>query len=123
MCSQHCLPLSSRVSLSLKYDNALKKGFKTPIFSDISSVVALVSGAGNGIGQEIALQLAELGCRVACVHKDKATSMVTVDKIKIEGGQESGFVCDIRDKSGVSRTAEQVKELGQVTILVNNAVF
>ena len=60
---------------------------------EVAGEIALVTGAGHGVGREIALQLAALGCRVACVDKDEKMNASTVSAIKEEGGQAWGFVC------------------------------
>ena len=84
--------------------------------------VALVTGAGHGVGREIAIQLASLGCKVACVDKDESMNACTVAMIKEDGGQAWGFVCDVSYKEEVFKMAAKVREeVGEVTILVNNA--
>ena len=81
-----------------------------------------MTGAGHGVGREIALQLAHLGCRVVCIDKSEKMNDTTVTAIKEDGGKAWGFVCDVRYKQEVFKMAEQVKkEVGEVSILVNNA--
>ena len=89
---------------------------------EVAGEVALVTGAGHGVGREIAIQLASLGCKVACVDKDESMNACTVAMIKEDGGQASGFVCDVSYKEEVFKMAAKVREeVGEVTILVNNA--
>ena len=81
-----------------------------------------MTGAGHGVGREIAIQLARLGCKVACVDKDESMNACTVAMIKEDGGQAWGFVCDVSYKEEVFKMAAKVREeVGEVTILVNNA--
>ena len=81
-----------------------------------------MTGAGHGVGREIAIQLASLGCKVACVDKDQSMNACTVAMIKEDGGQAWGFVCDVSYKEEVFKMAAKVREeVGEVTILVNNA--
>ena len=81
-----------------------------------------MTGAGHGVGREIAIQLASLGCKVACVDKDESMNACTVAMIKEDGGQAWGFVCDVSYKEEVFKMAAKVREeVGEVTILVNNA--
>ena len=89
---------------------------------EVAGEVALVTGAGHGVGREIAIQLASLGCKVACVDKDESMNACTVAMIKEDGGQAWGFVCDVSYKEEVFKMAAKVREeVGEVTILVNNA--
>jgi NAD(P)-dependent dehydrogenase (short-subunit alcohol dehydrogenase family) len=82
--------------------------------------VAIVTGAGRGIGQAFAIGLAQAGARVAAVDLAPATD--TVAQIKAAGGQAIAPVCDVTDESAVQAMVEQVRrELGRVDVLVNNA--
>lgn len=79
--------------------------------------VAVVTGAGNGIGAAIATMLAEAGATVAVVDRDAAAAM---DVAKTING--TGYVCDVADEAAVQATADRiVKELGAPRYLVNNA--
>jgi NAD(P)-dependent dehydrogenase (short-subunit alcohol dehydrogenase family) len=84
--------------------------------------VAVVTGAGRGIGQAVARRLAAEGAAV--VVDDVAADAVeqTVELIRGDGGVAAGVVADAADAAGVEQifaTAE--REHGPVTILVNNA--
>jgi NAD(P)-dependent dehydrogenase (short-subunit alcohol dehydrogenase family) len=88
--------------------------------------VAVVTGGGQGIGRGIAGGLAAFGASVAIWERDPdtcAAAAETVGKIAgSAGGSALGIVADVRDgeqvDSALARTAE---ELGEVSILVNNA--
>jgi NAD(P)-dependent dehydrogenase (short-subunit alcohol dehydrogenase family) len=75
--------------------------------------VAVVTGAGQGIGRAIVGRLAKDGHRVAVVDIDGAQAKATAEAI---GGE--AHACDVTDRAGVRRLAE---EIGPVQILVNNA--
>lgn len=84
--------------------------------------VALVTGAGRGIGEEIALTLAELGADVAVndVYEDSATE--TVAEIESLGRRSTAVVGDVSDPGAVETVVEEAEaELGLVRHVVNNA--
>ena len=79
--------------------------------------VAVVTGAGAGIGRGIALAFAEFGARVAIWEKNEATATSAA-------AEAGGLACvtDVRDADQVDAAlAETVEKLGVPTILVNNA--
>ena len=85
--------------------------------------VAIVTGAGRGVGAGIALALGREGARVAVVDLDETTGPATTQRLH-DAGAEAHFVrCDIRDTGQVDAcVAEVVERWGTVDILVNNAV-
>jgi 3-oxoacyl-[acyl-carrier protein] reductase len=88
----------------------------------IKDRVALVTGAGRGIGRQICLTLAEEGVRVAVndVYQDRADAVA--DEIKAAGGQAAGVVADVTDQEAVAAAVKRITdELGSLDILVNNA--
>jgi len=89
---------------------------------DIGGDVVLVTGAGHGIGKELALQMSRLGAIVICVDKNIETNRATASQIRSEGGQSWAYQCDVSDRVAVKEMAQKVrKEVGDVNILVNNA--
>ena len=84
--------------------------------------VALVSGAGRGIGREIALELAKAGCTVICVSRNESSCGSVAEEMRACGGKAESFAFDVSDSGQVKeKCAEILKKYGAVDILVNNA--
>ena len=85
--------------------------------------VALITGAGQGVGRGIALAMAREGAAIAVVDRNAATAAETVGLIEDVGGNAFHRVCDVRHSDEVNAcVASVVETLGTVDILVNNAV-
>lgn len=84
---------------------------------------AIVTGAANGIGREIALALAREGAYVAVNYNGSAgKAEETVRKIREAGGKAEAFRCDVSDFTASEEMVKQIlAKRGQVDILVNNA--
>lgn len=84
---------------------------------------ALVTGGNSGIGESIALALAEAGAKVGVnyvVHPEAAEKIV--QEIQARQGQAAAFLADVSDPNAVGRMFEQLDHAwGGVDILVNNA--
>lgn len=84
--------------------------------------VALVTGAGRGIGRQICLTLAGEGARVAVNDFFLERADKVAQGIREAGGQAIGVAADVTDAESVQRMVQQVvDEFGQLDVLVNNA--
>jgi 3-oxoacyl-[acyl-carrier protein] reductase len=89
---------------------------------DLSSRVALITGASQGIGRACALRLSRLGATVAVVARNREKLDEVVHEIGAAGGRSAAFVMDVSDEEQIKSTFKAVlAELGKVDILVNNA--
>jgi 3-oxoacyl-[acyl-carrier protein] reductase len=88
----------------------------------LANQVAVVTGAGRGIGQAIALKLAGGGADVACVDLKQDFCAATVEKAQALGRKAWGFAANVADAASVDAAVEQIiAATGKVDILVNNA--
>lgn len=84
----------------------------------IDGQVALVTGAGRGIGAEIALQLARAGAELVLVSRTAMELEEVAARITSEGGRAHVRVCDVTDSA---RIRQVVEDLPQLDVVVNNA--
>ncbi|MES2128574.1 MAG: SDR family NAD(P)-dependent oxidoreductase [Pseudomonadota bacterium] len=90
--------------------------------TNLSGRVALVTGAGRGLGGAIALMLARAGARVAICDVDTQALEVTRAHIAATGAACLALDCDVSDSAAVDAMyATIVRDFGTVHILVNNA--
>lgn len=85
--------------------------------------VAIVTGAGRGIGHAIALRLASEGCRVAVVSRTEGNAIRTADEINAQyAGLSTAYAVDVASYSAVKKIVEQIlADFSRIDILVNNA--
>jgi len=84
--------------------------------------VAVVTGAGRGIGAATARMLARAGAQVVLLDRDAAGVTHTAEQIALEGGEALPFTNDITDAFAIERTFDGVaEEWGRLDVLVNNA--
>src|SRR3954467_1664615 len=86
--------------------------------------VAIVTGAGSGIGAATAALLAEAGASVVVGDIDRTGAHATADSICAAGGSAAAFAVDISDESQVaSMVAHTIERFGGVDVLHNNAAL
>ncbi len=90
--------------------------------SQLAGQIAIVTGAGRGIGRAIALKFASEGADVACVSRTSANAEKVAEEVR--GADRRAWACavDVADAEAVTATAEKLlAEAGRIDILVNNA--
>jgi 3-oxoacyl-[acyl-carrier protein] reductase len=85
--------------------------------------VAVVTGAGRGIGHAIAGRLANEGARVACVSRTEANAKKTADEINaMRADAAKYYAVDVGDHAAVQKIGAQIlQDFGKIDILINNA--
>jgi 3-oxoacyl-[acyl-carrier protein] reductase len=96
----------------------------TPLDGPLTGKVALVTGSGRGIGQQIALKLARAGASVVVNDLDADPAAETVEKIEAEGGTATAVVGSVLDPDFPERfVGTAVESYGGLHVVVNNAGF
>ena len=89
---------------------------------DLEGQVAIVTGAGRGIGRAISLRLASEGVSVAVTDIDSSNADNVVAEIESDGGQAVALQVDVTRKEDVNQMVQDtVGKFGSLDILVNNA--
>ena len=90
--------------------------------SQLTNQIAVVTGAGRGIGRAIALKFAHEGADVVVVSRTQENSEKVAAEIRALGRKAWAHAVDVSDTAAVSAAAEKIlAEAGKVDILVNNA--
>src|SRR5712691_688554 len=88
----------------------------------LSDRVAIVTGAGRGIGQAIALACAEMGAHVVCAARTEAQLEETAARARSLGPRALAVRCDVTDAAQLDEVVRRtMAEFGRIDVLVNNA--
>jgi 2-keto-3-deoxy-L-fuconate dehydrogenase len=88
----------------------------------LDNKITLVTGAGSGIGEAIAILFAKAGAFVGVIDRDEAAAQKTAGTIIENGGQSKAIHLDVTDEEGCIEISESVQEeFGHIDVLVNNA--
>jgi NAD(P)-dependent dehydrogenase (short-subunit alcohol dehydrogenase family) len=88
----------------------------------LQSHIAVVTGAGSGIGRAIALGYAREGARVVLLDVNEKAASEAAQEVLNAGGAADSFALDVTDRAACAAMAKQIEDtIGPVSILVNNA--
>lgn len=94
----------------------------TELKVDLSGQVAMVTGASQGLGREMAISLGANGAHVVCVARNAEKLADTVKTIEEAGGSAEAVACDVNDRQKIDDTIDNIAEKRDgLHILVNNA--
>ncbi len=90
---------------------------------DVSGRVCLITGAGRGIGRELALAVGAAGAHVGVADVDGGAAEETAEAIASRGGRATGLTMDVTGVDSVATGVSAVEEFGggRLDVLVNNA--
>ncbi|XP_013177254.1 PREDICTED: estradiol 17-beta-dehydrogenase 11-like [Papilio xuthus] len=110
------------IKMNITWTLAVIQFFFPPEPKNVKGEIILITGAGHGMGREMALRFGKLGGVVVCVDINPAGNKETVDIVKGQEGKAHAYQCDVTDRNAINELAEKIRrEIGDVTMLVNNA--
>jgi NAD(P)-dependent dehydrogenase (short-subunit alcohol dehydrogenase family) len=90
--------------------------------STLTGKTAIVTGAGQGVGQGIAFALSDIGASVVVAGRTLSKCEATVEEIESRGGSALAVACDVNDAASLAAcVAATLDKFGGINILVNNA--
>ncbi|MFB8248792.1 SDR family oxidoreductase [Streptomyces sp. NPDC055952] len=91
-------------------------------YENLAGRTAVVTGAASGIGEAVAVLLAEQGARVALLARREERLAVIAGKIRADGGQALAVAADVTDETSVTNAVERIHgACGTVDLVVNAA--
>lgn len=89
---------------------------------DLTGKLALVTGAGSGLGRAFAQALSEFGATVICADREMGWAEESAALLRAAGAQSLSFDVDVADEARVTAMAQRLKDsFGRIDILINNA--
>jgi NAD(P)-dependent dehydrogenase (short-subunit alcohol dehydrogenase family) len=89
---------------------------------ELAQQVAIVTGAGRGIGRATALELARMGADIVAADLDAAGATRTADEVRALGRRAIAVRIDVTSRKDLAAMVERTRaELGRIDVLVNNA--
>ncbi|XP_068626872.1 17-beta-hydroxysteroid dehydrogenase 13-like isoform X2 [Battus philenor] len=93
-----------------------------PTMKSLYGETVLITGAGQGLGRELAIQFAELGATVICWDQDAPRNNAVVSEIRSKDGECFGFTIDVTVREQVAALAARMRrQLADVSMVVSNA--
>lgn len=90
----------------------------------LAGQVCIVSGAGQGLGRSVALEMAGEGARVVLLERNPETLAAVAREIAAAGGTARTFALDVTDYDAYSKAVDSVmREFKKIDVLVNNAAI
>ena len=90
----------------------------------LAGKVAIVTGAGRNIGEEIAVLFAQEGAKIAVVDMDESRANAVAGRIRGDGGDAIPVVCDVSDTDDIAKMLSgTVDAFGAIDILINNVAI
>lgn len=111
------------ITCALVYFESFKSLFLSREEKSVQGQVVVITGAGHGLGKEMAILLSERGASLALVdiNKDSVEQVAEELRSATEANVQT-YVCDVRNVDSVTETMEKIKQTqGPIDILINNA--
>ena len=90
----------------------------------LKDMVAIITGAGQGIGRAYALRFADEGAKVVIAEINLENAQMVAREIEAKGGEALAIKTDVSDEASTQEMAQKtVERFGRIDILINNAAF